>query len=68
MDATASQLLQALGRLGQTKTAQAKAIGLTPRQYSEWQAGRIPRIIRTLADAGVIAFVQPDTATANTQN
>lgn len=57
-----SRLISACSKLAAKKGEQARALGMTPRQYSAWQAGEIRVILSALSRleaAGVITINDP---------
>lgn len=52
------KLQRAIIRLGPTRAARAKALGLSTKALAAWEDGRIPGIITKLESLGVIRIVE----------
>lgn len=59
-----TRLLQALARLGETKSERAQALGLSQRQLHNWERGHVPQIVLKLEAQGIIVIVDCNTETA----
>jgi hypothetical protein len=55
MDATA-QLVERIVALGESDKARARALGVSPRTITEYKSGRVPRIVRSLLERGILVI------------
>lgn len=53
MDAIA-QLVDHIIAQGSSDKARAKALGVSPRTITDYKAGRVPRIVRSLLERGIL--------------
>lgn len=53
MDATA-HLVKRIIEQGNSDKERAKALGVSPRTITEYKSGRVPRIVRSLLERGIL--------------